>query len=126
VPLANTPQRRAPVEPPLNARYGWIVAVALLALAPNIVLTTAFPLLQKPLAAQLHMSKLFTQEAEGLSKAGYAFGTVLGAFLTQRFRQRPLFINTRRCSLSPPSSRPSRGIRPRSWPRPSPKGSLPG
>jgi MFS family permease len=93
VPLANTPQHRAPVEPPLNARYGWIVAVALLALAPNIVLTTAFPLLQKPLAAQLHMSKLFTQEAEGLSNAGYAFGAVLGAFLTQRFRQRPLFIN---------------------------------
>ena len=90
----NVPAHAAPVEPPLNARYPWIVAVALLALAPNIVLTTAFPLLQKGIAADLHMSKLLTQEAEGISNAGYAFGAVLAAFLTQRVRQRPLFVAT--------------------------------
>jgi MFS family permease len=77
----------------LNARYGWIVTVAILALAPNIVLTTAFTLLQKTIASDLHMSKLLLQESEGISNAGYAFGAVLGAFFTQRFRQRPLFLN---------------------------------
>ena len=89
----HAPAHAAPIEPPLNARYGWIVAVALLALAPNIVLTTAFTLLQKPIAHDLHLSKLAMQESEGISNACYAFGAVLGAFLTQRFRQRPLFLN---------------------------------
>lgn len=93
MPLVNTPQHRAPVEPPLHAGYGWIVAVALLALAPNIVLTTAYSLLQKPIAADLHVSKLLAQQSEGISNACYAFGAVLGAFLTQRFRQRPLFLS---------------------------------
>jgi len=89
----HAPAHAAPIEPPLNARYGWIVTVALLALAPNIVLTTAFTLLQKPIAHDLHLSKLAIQESEGISNACYAFGAVLGAFLTQRFRQRPLFLN---------------------------------
>ena len=43
------PAPAAPANPPLVGRYPWIVAVALLALAPNIVLTTGFSLLQKPI-----------------------------------------------------------------------------
>lgn len=88
------PTHAARKDPPLVGRYRWIVAVALLALAPNIVLTTAFGLLQKPIGADLHASRLLTQQAEGISNAGYAFGAVLASFLTQRFRQRVLFLTT--------------------------------
>lgn len=85
---------RHAAQPPLAGRYGWTVVVALLALCPNIVLTTAFSLLQKPLTTDLHLSKTLLQTTEGLSNAGYAFGAVFAAYLMQKFRQRVLFIVT--------------------------------
>lgn len=79
-------------DPPLAGRYWPAAALALLALCPNIVLTTAVPLLQHSLHGSLRLSGLGVSTAEGLSNAGYALGAVIAAFLVQRFRQRMLFL----------------------------------
>lgn len=76
----------------LMGRYGPAVAIALLGLAPNIVLTTATTALSPVIVADLHTTKVFVQLAEGLSNAGYAVGAVLAAYLGQRFLQRRLFL----------------------------------
>jgi len=81
-------------QPPLGGRYRWVVTVALLGLAPYIVLTTSSPLLQQVVAKSTHMSTLQGQLAEALSNAGYAFGAVVASYLVQRFRQRLLFLMT--------------------------------
>jgi MFS family permease len=77
---------------PLMGRYGPAVAIALLGLCPNIVLSTAFSLLTPVLVRDLHTSRLLLQVAEGLSNAGYAVGAVVAAFLGQRLVQRHLFL----------------------------------
>jgi MFS family permease len=76
----------------LMGRYGPAVAIALLGLVPNIVLTTAFTPLVDVLTKELHTSALVLQLAEGMSNAGYAVGAVLAAYLGQRFLQRRLFL----------------------------------
>jgi MFS family permease len=82
-------------QPPLAGHYAPTVAVAVLALAPNIVLSTAGGYLQKSLTSgSLHVSPTVLQVTDGLSNAGYAFGAVLAAWLVQRLRQRPLFLVT--------------------------------
>ncbi|MCU1658331.1 MAG: Drug resistance transporter EmrB/QacA subfamily, partial [Pseudonocardiales bacterium] len=63
--------------------YPAAVSMALVALCPFIVLSTA-SLLIPQLALDLHASSFGTQLAEGLSDAGYAFGAVAAADLTQR------------------------------------------
>lgn len=68
--------------------------MALIALCPNIALTTALPLDQKTVQASLHATMFGTQLAEGLSNAGYALGAVIAAFLVLRFKQRLLFLVT--------------------------------
>lgn len=73
-------------------RYGSAVAIALLGLAPNIVLTTAFSFLTPVLVTDLRTSRLVLQLAEGMSNAGYALGAVVAAFLGQHFVQRRLFL----------------------------------
>ena len=75
-----------------TGRYAPAVAIALLGLAPNIVLTTAFTQLSPVLVRDLHTSTLAVQLAEGLSNAGYAVGAVIAAQLGQRFVQRRLFL----------------------------------
>lgn len=77
---------------PLEDRYWTTVAVVIAALAPYIVVTTAFFLVAKQQAADLHASPTALQISEGLSNAGYAFGALLGGDLIQRFRQRRLFF----------------------------------
>jgi MFS family permease len=81
-------------QPALAGRYSATVGVALLALCPNIILTTAFPYLEQPITKALGISQLGAQTAEGLSNAGYACGAVIAAWLVQRFRQRALFLAT--------------------------------
>lgn len=76
----------------LMGRYGPAVAIALLGLAPNIVLTTATTALSPVIVADLHTTKVGVQLAEGLSNAGYAVGAVLAAYLGQKFLQRRLFL----------------------------------
>lgn len=85
---------RHAAQPPLAGRYWPVLAVALLALAPNIVLTAAYPLMRAPLSEAVGLGGTLAQTAEALSNAGYAFGAVLAAWLVQRFRQRPLFLLT--------------------------------
>lgn len=77
---------------PLEDRYWTTVAVVIAALAPYIVVTTAFFLVAKQQAADLHASPTALQISEGLSNAGYAFGALLGGDLIQRFRQRRLYL----------------------------------
>lgn len=81
-------------QPPLGGRYAPTAAVALLALCPNIALTTALPLAQKHVMTALGTSTFGAQLAEGLSNAGYALGAVIAAFLVLRFKQRMLFLVT--------------------------------
>jgi MFS family permease len=85
---------RHAAQPPLARHYWWVVAVALLGLAPYIVLTTASPLLAQVIAAGAHLSLVQGQLAEALSNAGYAFGAVLASWLVQHYRQRVLFLVT--------------------------------
>jgi MFS family permease len=75
-----------------QGRYGFAVAIALLGLCPNIVLSTAASPVNALVEHDLGASRLQLQLAEGLSNAGYAFGAVLAAQLAQRFLQRHLFL----------------------------------
>lgn len=77
---------------PLMGRYGSAVAIALLGLAPNIVLSTAFGFLTPVLVADLHTTRMVLQLTEGMSNAGYALGAVVAAHLGQHHLQRRLFI----------------------------------
>ncbi|MDT4960483.1 MAG: hypothetical protein QOF87_130 [Pseudonocardiales bacterium] len=74
---------KAGTRTPLAGSYPAAVAMALVALCPFIVLSTA-SLLITQLSADLHASAFGTQLADGLSNAGYAFGAVVAADLTQR------------------------------------------
>ena len=77
---------------PLAESYGAAVALALLALCPFIVLTTASALFQPDLLRDLHTSAFGEQLAAGLSNAGYAFGAVAAAHLVQRFPSRRVYL----------------------------------
>jgi MFS family permease len=70
-------------QTPLAGSYPAAVSMALVALCPFIVLSTA-SLLITQLTADLHTSVFGTQLAEALSDAGYAFGAVAAADLIQR------------------------------------------
>jgi MFS family permease len=68
---------------PLAGSYPAAVSMALVALCPFIVLSSA-SLLITQLSVDLHTSVFGTQLAGALSDAGYAFGAVAAADLTQR------------------------------------------
>jgi MFS family permease len=74
---------RTSTRTPLTGNYPAAVSMALVALCPFIVLSTA-SLLITQLSVDLHTSVFGTQLAEALSDAGYAFGAVAAADLTQR------------------------------------------
>ncbi|MFR9804865.1 hypothetical protein ACL02T_21640 [Pseudonocardia sp. RS010] len=76
--------RRSPASSPLSGtplagRYPASVAMALLALAPFIVLSTATTLLDDDLATDLDASRYGLPLAGALSNATYAFGAVAAA-----------------------------------------------
>ena len=77
---------------PLENRYAVSLTVAVLALAPYVVLTTADSLYQQELMRALATSRRALQIVAGVSTAGYAFGALLGADLNNRFTQRRLFF----------------------------------
>ena len=83
---------RAEAPTPLQGAYPAAVAMALLALCPYIVLSTASLLLQQQLVADLATSGFGVQLAGALANAGYAFGAVAAADLIQRVAKRVLFI----------------------------------
>lgn len=77
---------------PLEGRYGITVAVAIVALAPFIVVSTADVMFVRQVQAALHMDQLGSQLISGFAIAGYAFGALVGGDLIQRFHQRYLFL----------------------------------
>ncbi|MGH3050268.1 MAG: MFS transporter, partial [Gaiellaceae bacterium] len=77
---------------PLEGSYAATLAIVLLALSPNIVVTTAFGLMTKTLGAHTGLSRTGLEVTEGLANAGYAFGALVGGDFTQRFRQRYVFL----------------------------------
>ncbi len=81
-----------PVTERFRGTYGLAVAIALLGLCPNIVLSTAFAPVADVVAHDLHTSRVALQVTEGMSNAGYACGAVVAAALAQRYVQRSLFL----------------------------------
>ncbi|GGJ77579.1 hypothetical protein GCM10011583_06220 [Streptomyces camponoticapitis] len=77
---------------PLAGSYPAAVALALLALSPFLVLTTALSLFEPILMERLGASAFQLQLTSGLSNAGYAFGAVLAAELFKRLQARRLYI----------------------------------
>lgn len=77
---------------PFEGKYAISLTVAILALAPYIVVTTAYFLYRDEAARELGVGRQGLEILSGLATAGYAFGALLGGDLTQRFPQRPLFL----------------------------------
>lgn len=80
------------VRRPLEGSYWTTFAIVMIALCPNIVVTTAWTLITKPIGHSVALGPTGLAVIEGLSNAGYAFGALLGGDLAQRFRQRPLLL----------------------------------
>jgi len=80
-------------DPPLKNRYWFTVTLVLLALVPDLLLSTAMPLLRMPIVAALHTTAATFNLGDTFSNAGWAFGAVLAADFFQRFGPRyPLLI----------------------------------
>lgn len=77
---------------PWQGNYPAAVALALLALCPFIVLSTASLLFQRQLTVDLSTSRLGVELSDGLANAGYAFGAVLTADLIQRVPGRSIYL----------------------------------
>ncbi|HZD87466.1 MAG TPA: MFS transporter [Gaiellaceae bacterium] len=78
---------------PLEGRYWATAAIVLLALSPNIVVSTAFGAFQKTIEHHTGLGPTGATVVEELSNAGYAFGALVGGDLTQRFKQRYVFLS---------------------------------
>lgn len=77
---------------PLEGNYPVSLAVAIVALTPFIIVTTAYAMFSQHVQAELGVGRRATEIVEGLSTAAYAFGALLGGDLVQRFRQRRMFL----------------------------------
>ncbi len=77
---------------PFEERYDVSLAVAIVALVPFIVVSTAYAMFSRQIQADLHVSRTGTEIVAGLSTAGYAFGALLAGDLVQRLRQRRMFL----------------------------------
>lgn len=77
---------------PLAGNYPAAVAMALLALSPFIVLSTASLLVEQDVVRDLGTSRFGSQLASGLANAGYAFGAVAAADLIKRVSGRTLYL----------------------------------
>ncbi len=78
----------------LRGRYGATIVVMLVALCPDLIVSSGAEPLQMILTHDLHTSKLGLELASSLSDAGYALGAVIAVDLVQRFAQRRLFVGT--------------------------------
>src|ERR1700739_927922 len=78
---------------PFEGRFPAMLAIAIIALVPYILTTTADLLYPPQVAArELGASETALGIFAGLSTAGYAFGALLGGDLINRFSQRRLFL----------------------------------
>jgi MFS family permease len=76
----------------VRGRYATVVAIALLGLCPNVMLSTAFLPLQDLIASDLSARATGVDVAQGMGNAAYAVGAVIAAQVAQRFGQRPFFL----------------------------------
>jgi MFS family permease len=76
----------------LEGHYPIALATAILALVPYLVLTTAERFFQQDVVRDLGSSRGALDVFSALAIAAYAFGALLGGDLTQRGRQRVLFL----------------------------------
>lgn len=72
-------------QAPLQGRYWLTVLFVLLALVPDLLLSTGVPMLRQSLAHQLHTSMATIDLAETFSNAGWAFGAVLASYLALHY-----------------------------------------
>jgi len=79
-------------EGPLADRYSANVALALLALTPFLVITTAAQSFGTVVQRDLGLGATNLELAAGLANAGYAFGAVLAAQLVQRLPLRLMLV----------------------------------
>ncbi|RBM07362.1 MFS transporter [Streptomyces sp. PT12] len=86
------PSPRVLTGVPLAGSYPAAVALVLLALCPFLVLTTATSLMAPTLMRDLAATPFELQVAVGLANAGYAFGAVAAADLTQRWPRRRVYF----------------------------------
>ncbi|GHJ34546.1 MFS transporter [Streptomyces sp. TS71-3] len=77
---------------PLATNYPAAVIVVLLALSPYLVLTTVTTLASPVLMRALGATTFELQLAGAMSNAGYAFGAVVSADLTQRLSRRTVYL----------------------------------
>ena len=75
-----------------GGRYPLAVGIALLGLAPNVVLSTAQLPVREAMAGDLHTSVATLGLASGLGSAGFAVGAVVAAQLALRLVQRRIFL----------------------------------
>jgi MFS family permease len=76
----------------LRGSYALAVAIVVLGLCPDLVLSTGMLPLSPVLAGDLGTTPTRLQVANGLSNAAFAVGVVAAAQVAQRLVQRPLFL----------------------------------
>ena len=76
----------------LRGSYWPTLAISLMALSPDFILSSALGLLRPAIAESLNASPGSILWASILSNAALALGAVLAADLAQRFENRPLFV----------------------------------
>lgn len=77
-----------------RGRYWPTIVVMVVALCPELIVSSGAQPLQPLLLRDLHVSRLGLELGSSLSDAGYALGAVVAVDLVQRFSQRPLFIGS--------------------------------
>ncbi|MFD3484722.1 MFS transporter [Streptomyces sp. NPDC058665] len=77
---------------PLAGNYPAAVTLALLALSPYLILTTATTLMEPQIMRDIGATPYELQLTSGMSNAGYAFGAVACADLVQRLARRLVYL----------------------------------
>ena len=83
---------RAAMKRPFEGHYGTMLAIALGALVPYILLTTASSFYRADVTADIGIDATGLEIIAGLATAGYCFGALLGGDLINRYRQHHLFL----------------------------------
>jgi MFS family permease len=76
----------------LAGRYPWVAAMAILALVPYLLLSSALSPVTPYIQSDLHMSSQTLSLGLGLGNAGYAAGTVLAVLFAQHLPQRFMLV----------------------------------
>ncbi|MFC9603483.1 MFS transporter [Streptomyces niveus] len=88
----SSPSTRLFTRLPLAGNYPAAVALALLALSPYLILTTATSLAEPQIMGGIGATQYELQLSSGMSNAAYAFGAVAAADLVQRFARRRIYL----------------------------------